>query len=181
MNQDINAPCDAAHNSQTNEDDWEDDGLNYSDELKKLPLGVRYGSILCAMFEVSTPGHFSWEAIPALRIYNVACELRSIKGLVSDLHAQGLSKEDLLSGIEIYKSTKSSAAPWAHSLTQKLEAVDNNYTAGSGSIFDVAVDEFVSDVADEDVDLGQIRKTDPILFGEICLETSRLLTARQQA
>ena len=50
-----------------------------------------------------------------------------------------------------------------------------------GSIFDVVVDELIAGVADDEDDLGHIAKTDPILYGEICLETTRLLTARQHA
>ena len=171
----------ADNNTDEDADDWDDDGLDYSEEIKKLPLAVRYGGIFCTNFEMVTEGDFSWDCIPALQIYEVVCNLRYIKPNVSDLHDLGVSQEQLVRGIEIFKAIKASAEPWARSLAQEFESIDDNDDdAESGLSLNDGVDCFVSDVADEEDDLGHIRKTDPILFGEICLETSRLLAARQQ-
>src|SRR5665647_484619 len=102
MSQDINTHYDADHNTQTDEDDWEnEDTDNFRKALDKLPPAVLHGAFLCTNFEMLTSGYFSWDAIPALQIYEVACSLSHIKGYVSWLHDAGLSKEDLLSGIEI--------------------------------------------------------------------------------
>lgn len=108
MNNDNRTHYDADHTTKTNEDNWEDDGLDYSEEIKKLPLAVRLGGMLCTNFAMLTSGDFSWDVIPALKIYQVVSNYAPD---MTDFRDRGISTEDLLSGIEIYKAIKSSAAP----------------------------------------------------------------------
>lgn len=181
MNHDNRTHHDADHNTQTEDDDWENADLeNYGEALDRLPTAVIHGVFLCSTFEDFTQGYFSWDAIPALQIYEAAGTLTHMKDYLSWLLDGRLSKEDLLSGIEIYKSIKSTATAWALTLARDFEAAKDNFAATSGGTFDVDVDRFVAAVACEDDDLEHIRETDPLLYGEICTETNRLMDARQQ-
>lgn len=169
--------------NNTDEDavDWEEEGLDYYEEMEKLPLAVRHASLICSSFEMVTGGYFSWNSIPALQIHEVVSNLSWLNGYVGDLPERGISKEELLGGIEIIKAIKAKAEPWARSLAKEFEStIDDDCDGLSGLSLNSSVDCFIFDVADEENDLGHIRRTDPILFGEICLETSRLLAARQQ-
>lgn len=171
----------ADNNTDEDADDWEDEGLDYSEEMEKLPLAVRHANFICAAFEMVTRGYFSWDSIPALQIHEVVSNLSWLKGYVGELPERGISKEELLRGIETFKAIKAKAQAWAQSLAKEIESTTDDDCDGlSGLSRDSSVDCFIFDVADDDDDLAHIRRTDPILFGEIGLETSRLLAAHQQ-
>jgi len=168
------------NNTDEDADDWEDNQRAYSEQISKWPLAVSIGDLFCLAFETMTQGDFSWACIPAMQIYEVVSNPRPVNDCASVFSEFGLSKEELLGGIEGIKAMKVKAESWARSLAKEFEYVDDDYDGRPYLSLDECVEDFVSDAADEDDDLGYIRKNDPILFHEICLEISRILATRQK-
>jgi hypothetical protein len=166
--------------NNTDADDWEDNQRAYSEQISKWPLAVSIGDLFCLAFETMTQGDYSWDCIPAMQVYEVVSNPSPVKGSASVFAEFGLSKEELLGGIEVIKAMKVKAESWARSLAKEFESVDDECDGGPYLSLDERVDDFVSDAADEDDGLACIRKNDPILFHEICLEICRILATRQK-
>lgn len=149
---------------------------DYYDEFDQLDVAVQNGRRVLLSYETSRNPEFSWADV---RSTEVQAHIANTPVAQSN---EGISEKDLLRGIDYWLDVRSEAEDWAAQLARGflgVKGVSRN-RVNVGSSF---VDAFISEASEGSAELWAIRRDDPLLYGEICLETSRQISLmlRQRA
>lgn len=142
---------------------------DYYDEFDRLETAVQIGRRVMLSYEMSRNSEFSWADIRSLDVH------AHIANTPVTHSSEGISEKDLLRGIDYWLDIRSEAEDWAAQLARGFlgaERVDKNRV----DISSCFVDAFISEASEDSAELWAIRRDDPLLYGEVCLETSRQIS-----
>jgi hypothetical protein len=171
------------------EEENEPEAIGFDDALDALPLNVRIGYRTCLCLDMEIEGDFSWWKLEGADIYELVEKSPYLKNRINEGLSAGLSKDDIVRGITAAMSIWSTAEDWAEALFAQFKRVsaedwveDSQEDSGDDSescgFTDLEADCFVSQCADEDEVLHEIRMREPLLYSAICIELSRAANSR---
>jgi hypothetical protein len=141
--------------------------ISFDDAIDALPFAVELGYRICVLLDMHIEIDFDWHELSGEFVFENALIDDSLGRYVQQGLSSGLTRDELVRGIEGAMRTWAEAQDIAGDLSSGL-------CGDSGAnISDLTVDCYISECADEDEGLHEIRMLEPLLYSAICIELSR--------
>ena len=164
---------------EDDEDGDDDEGqVDYDDAMDELTEAMRQGRNACEAYECEAGQHFHWKDLPAADIHRALGDSAEGVRVLEKVRKVQISLDDFMRGISYGLRLKREAEDWGARLAKGYAKTDSALLNGT-SIGDDEVDDFISQASEEDAELWSLRMGHPILYGDICTETTRELVERR--
>ncbi|MDO8776445.1 MAG: hypothetical protein Q7K57_48580 [Burkholderiaceae bacterium] len=148
-------------------------------DYDSLTPAQKLGYKFCMEYESLGPVGFAWEDTMATLVYETVVHDSFGSRYLQVAADAGISEQQLIAGIDVFKIIKGQAEAWADilSLTYCKEGDLLNPDIANTDY----IDDFISESSEINVLLWEVRQMNPLLYGEICVETGRQVYALHEA
>jgi hypothetical protein len=153
--------------------EYEERSIDYDTAMEEMTEAERQGSWACHEFQQAARAYFSWKNIKALDLYEALRKEPYCKPFLKKVRDLGVERIDFLWGIEEFLFIRCEAECRAHAFAKAIATQAD--APAPWDVRDDDVDNFISQESEWDDELFHIRMMNPVLYTEICVETSRLL------
>jgi len=157
--------------------------VTYDDAIDALPEWKRMGYRFCLHYEWMGPYGFSWGKTSKLQIFNTVSKDSAFGKEMDVAISKGVNQQQLVEGIEYFLGLKCIAELLANKFAESFCGSQNLLEPGWTN--HNYVDAYISEMSERDERFWELRQTQVILYGEICIETSRridsLISAAERA
>lgn len=148
-------------------------------DCEGLTPAQKLGHKFCMEYESLGPIGFAWKDTIATLVYETVVHDWYGSRYLQIAADTGISEKELIAGIDAIKIVKVHAEELANLLS--LTYCEEGDLLDPDIANTDYIDEFISESSENNASLWEVRQTSPLLYGEICVETSRKVYALHEA